>query len=534
MQKLTGLVLVSTFILTACGGSDSNSSSTAGGVGISDARGTLQQNPPPLTVSMSTSAITANPSWQQNVTIFGSAPICGVDIHYLKFGTVGGAGEATNATGALMLPTGSNPACSGPRPIVVYAHGTAFTKAYNLASSDPNNEANGETLMIAVDFAAQGFIVVATNYAGYDTSQLPYHPYLNADQQSKDVIDSLTAARAALPSLGGATDSGKLFITGYSQGGFVAMATHKAMQAAGQTVTAAAPSSGPYAMGAFGDTVFLGRPSLLINVLATMIVTSYQHAYGNIYANLTDIYNPTYAANLANILPSSEGLNVLSTGLIAPSIFSNIAPTAPVGASASLQAVLNADTIPPTSPALLASTYAAGFGPNFLVTNNYRINYIMDALANPDGSVPTLTTGLPAVSPANTIRQGFKINDFRNWTANRPVLLCGGNADPMVYFNANTQNMQQYWTAPSPAAMASGLFTVLDVDSAITGANDPYASAKTVFTDLRAYFVEQAIASGATDGGASAVLQNYHPVLVSSACMLAASNFFQQVLASGQ
>ena len=68
-------------------------------------------------------------------------------------------------------------------------------------------------------FAAEGYIVVAPNYLGYDTSTLPYHPYLNGDQQSKDMIDALTAARSALPTSNAPNtrDGGKLFITGYSQ-----------------------------------------------------------------------------------------------------------------------------------------------------------------------------------------------------------------------------------------------------------------------------------------------------------------------------
>ena len=51
-------------------------------------------------------------------------PVCGVDFYYIKFWTVGGAGETTESSGALMVPTGAAPACSGPRPIVLYAHGT--------------------------------------------------------------------------------------------------------------------------------------------------------------------------------------------------------------------------------------------------------------------------------------------------------------------------------------------------------------------------------------------------------------------------
>jgi thioesterase domain-containing protein len=57
------------------------------------------------------------------------------------------------------------------------------------------------------------------------------------------MIDALKAARTALPlaSFTLTENSGQLFITGYSQGCYVAMATHRAMQAAGMRVDAAVP-----------------------------------------------------------------------------------------------------------------------------------------------------------------------------------------------------------------------------------------------------------------------------------------------------
>ena len=218
------------------------------------------------------------------------APTCGVDFYYIQYNTVDGTGEPTTASGALMVPTGSAAPCSGGRPIVLYAHGTTTDRSLNIA--DITNPSNTEGALIAAMFAAQGYIVVAPNYAGYDTSTLTYHPYLNADQQSKDMIDALTAARTALPHTltTSTTDGGKLFITGYSQGGYVAMATHRAMQAAGMTVTASAPMSGPYALEAFGDAVFYGQVNIGSTVFTPLLVTSYQKAYGNIYKNLTDIY----------------------------------------------------------------------------------------------------------------------------------------------------------------------------------------------------------------------------------------------------
>src|SRR6202034_844940 len=109
-------------------------------------------------------------------------------------------------------------------------------------------------------------------------------PFLVADQQSKDMIDALTAARTALSSNSQVSDNGQLFITGYSQGGYVAMATHRAMQAAGLTVTASSPMSGPYALAAFGDAVFYGDVNGGATISTTLLITAYQASYSNIYA----------------------------------------------------------------------------------------------------------------------------------------------------------------------------------------------------------------------------------------------------------
>jgi dipeptidyl aminopeptidase/acylaminoacyl peptidase len=150
-----------------------------------------------------------------------NTPKCAIDVYHIEYETVGGASETTTASGALMVATGTDATCSGARPVLLYAHGTNTDRNFDIADL---NSANAEGLLLAAVFASAGYIVVAPNYAGYDTSTLSYHPYLDADKQSKDMIDALTAARSALPALPGAsvTDGGKLFVTGYSQGGYVA------------------------------------------------------------------------------------------------------------------------------------------------------------------------------------------------------------------------------------------------------------------------------------------------------------------------
>ena len=59
------------------------------------------------------------------------------------------------------------------------------------------NAYNSTTALAAVMFAAQGYIVIASNYAGYDTSNLSYHPEHIAQQNGQEMIDALAAARQA-------------------------------------------------------------------------------------------------------------------------------------------------------------------------------------------------------------------------------------------------------------------------------------------------------------------------------------------------
>src|SRR6202034_930582 len=174
-------VALAAAVLAACG-----SDSPAGTESAWPARGTLAISPP-LRISSVDAApfqaqISATASGPQLLKITGP-PTCGVDFYYLKFWTVGAEGEVTESSGALMVPTGAAPACSGPRPILLYAHGTQFEQAFNIADPTAFTSTNTEGALIAAMFAAQGYIVVAPNYAGYDISTLGYHPFLNATQQ---------------------------------------------------------------------------------------------------------------------------------------------------------------------------------------------------------------------------------------------------------------------------------------------------------------------------------------------------------------
>ncbi|HEV2268826.1 MAG TPA: lipase family protein [Steroidobacteraceae bacterium] len=476
--------------------------------------GQLLQSPPPKTGSYSVGDLLALLSGDTDAAPLLNLvlnPPCKVDVYHLEYETLGGQSEATTASGALLVPGGTDPSCQGARPIVLYAHGTSTLQTYNIANlPGATGNVNDEGVLLAAVFAAQGYIVVAPNYAGYDTSTLTYHPYLVAAQQSHDMMDALTAARSAFGVLGVNAGS-KLFITGYSQGGYVALATLRAMQAAGQSVTAAAPMSGPYALSAFADAIYMGEVNGSGVLNFTFVADSYQHSYGNVYTNTTDIFSPQYAPNIGSLLPTTDTNSQLyAQGLIPQNtLFSSTPPAAQY-----------ASMTPATTPANLAVVFALGFGASPLVTNTYRLSWLQDEQANPDGGFPTTTTDMPPANAGLALRQDLAKNDLRDFNPAVPVLLCGGDNDPTVFY-MNTQLMQGYWAAQAPSAQA----TVLDVDSAV-GSNDPYADVKNGFAAAKAAVIAAAIAGGATDGGQAAVLEDYHAGLVPPFCLYAVQKFF--------
>jgi hypothetical protein len=497
--------------LVACGSSDDDDTppDDGGDGGAIVGRGDLLQDPPVLVRTITPDDILANlddPLYQALLLQAGT-PLCDVQVHKIEYATVGGAGEDTTASGALMVPSGADERCQGARPIVLYAHGTSTDRTFDIADLD--DDENAEGIYLAVFFATQGYIVAAPNYAGYDTSTLGYHPYLVAEQQANEMIDALTAARSALPlaTAPDTSDAGKLFVTGYSQGGYVAMATQRAMEAAGMPVTATAPLSGPYALSAFLDAVFFGRVSGGATVQGTFLFTAYQRAFGSVYSNPGDLFSPQYAGTIEGLLPSQQTRSELyEQGLLPRDAFFSLEPPAAQYAAIT----------PATEPAPFAPLYARGFAAtDFLVRNEYRLAYLQDAEAAPDGFWPTTTSAEPPAAPALPLRQALKANDLRNWTPTTPTLLCGGHDDPVVFW-LNTQAMEAYWATHAPGAP----YTVLDVDAAPTGDADPYGELKQRFGAAK----DLVAMSG---GGFEAVLEAYHTTLVAPFCLEAARDFFE-------
>lgn len=369
---------MATALLSACGG---------GGMSAD------RDDPPPARATVLTALLAGNAPIAQidqgtaasGLQALSGKAKCDVDIRYIVYMTRDPAGAPATATEGVLVPKGSDAACSGERPVLLYAHGTSTTKSTNMADVAKNKEA----AMLMAMFAAQGFIVVAPNYLGYDKSSLSWHPYLNAESQAMDMVDGLRAAKTHLMAESSVKPSAKLFVSGYSQGGHVAMATHKIIErdyASEFTVTASGPMSGPYNLVKMNDVIIGPGP---VNGGATLftplLLTSYQKSYGNVYSSASEAYQAPYAATAEALFPTDT-------------------PIADLMAAGKL----------PADP-----TFTKLFGTGGLITDSFRASY----------------------QPNSGFRQDSQKNTLLGWTPKRPMALCAGKNDPTVFF-FNTSDMQ--------------------------------------------------------------------------------------------
>lgn len=305
----------------------------------------------------------------QVIAQIGGPPKCDVALYAIKYATIGVHGGPATASEGFFVPLKG---CSGPFTLVGYGQGTNVVRAQKI--TDPT-KLNIEPPVLAAIFAAHGYPIAATDYLGLGYSNYPYQPYLVVNAEASAVIDAIRAARAAALRLG-VPLSGKLFLTGHSQGGQTALGTQKVIEAANTgefDLIADAPSSGPYAL---AQTTLDGlkHPGENAAIYSAYILTAYAKTYGNVYTNPLTVFQNPYARYVSSLLP----VNTYAQA-----------------------AALNGKTLPLKLSRLLQPAFVTRFAND------------------------------PNIGP----RRDLTTNDLlHGWKPVAPVYLCGGSRDPMVEF----------------------------------------------------------------------------------------------------
>jgi pimeloyl-ACP methyl ester carboxylesterase len=204
-----------------------------------------------------------------------------VDIYDVTYYTKWHDGSTIRATGLYFVPRNVKKGS----PEVVYNHGTRVGKGRR-------KHLGGEEYF-CLAMAMDGYAVIEPDYIGLGGGD-KFHLYQLAESIGQASVDMLLAARE-IDTLCDIKTTGQLFLTGYSEGGYGALATDKFIQDhyAGRIhVTAASPMSGAYDMsGAEGKVMFkkYTEPHYLPYLLG-----SYNEAYDLWGPNTNIIYKHPY------------------------------------------------------------------------------------------------------------------------------------------------------------------------------------------------------------------------------------------------
>lgn len=161
--------------------------------------------------------------------------IGGVNVYDIDYTTTYADGSVVKASGMIFTPVDKKDSV----PVMIYNQGTELCKERPVTY-------RGEQAM-CLAYATDGYAVIMPDYVGMGRGDR-CHLYMHAQTEATATIDMLKVFVDSLAAFN-LNSYGKIFISGYSQGGHAALATHRMMQeqyADKFPVTASAPMSGPY------------------------------------------------------------------------------------------------------------------------------------------------------------------------------------------------------------------------------------------------------------------------------------------------
>jgi pimeloyl-ACP methyl ester carboxylesterase len=232
--------------------------------------------------------------------------------------------------------------------------------------------------------AAAGFATVIPDFIGFGVSQNITHPYYDQQYSALAVVDMIKAAKYYLAKENIAV-SNRLFLVGYSEGGYVTMAAQKEIETNAShhlTLTAAAEGAGGYdltgMLSGIAATTTYPAPSFLAS-----LIRAYDSTYGW-NRPFSDFFRQPYADKIPTLLNGSKSGGEIDSEL-------------------------------PSSLTTL-------FNPVFYAN-----------LQNPAGET--------------ALKQKLEANSFLNWVPKSPTRLYHGTADKIVFYQTTVATFNRFKAA---------------------------------------------------------------------------------------
>lgn len=228
----------------------------------------------------------------------------GVEVYKVRYTMLDHTNTLDTVSGLVVVPL-----TAAESNLVVYCHGTSNDKL-----DVPSQLRSG--YLEALGFSSFGFTTAAPDYPGLGEDE-GFHPYINAESEALSGLYLIDIAYQVMAS-SGANIGGKLFLSGYSQGGHAGMALHEYLETelnGGLEVTACAFGSGPYSIGEIMRELISGDNDYIVLGFVPFFIRGQQEIYGNIYNDLSEIFKPIYIPQIQAFINGDAQLSALTINL---------------------------------------------------------------------------------------------------------------------------------------------------------------------------------------------------------------------------
>lgn len=211
-----------------------------------------------------------------------------------------------NVSGLIILPK-----TTAPVGMLSFQHGTIVqqTNAPSLQSQ------NSLEVISYAALASMGIITVIPDMIGFAESKEIFHPYYVEEPTASAVIDNLKAAKS-LTAEKQIDFNTRLFLAGYSQGGYATMAAHKSLEKnalEGFELIASFPAAGGYDIKSMQE-YFFSLDTYPNPYYLAYVGRSYQ-SYYNKPTLLKDFFNEPYAAKIPSLFDGIKSPGEINTQL---------------------------------------------------------------------------------------------------------------------------------------------------------------------------------------------------------------------------
>ena len=230
-----------------------------------------------------------------------STTVYGYKAYKIPYTTTDEEGNSVKVSGLMVVPTGVPEAVTQAGfSMVSDDHGTIFANAEApTVIAEGTSAPAGSSVILTSLFA---FVTLQPDYIGFGDSSSHYHPFVLKNSLAESTVDFINAAKKFAQE-NSIHLNGQLFLTGYSEGGYAAMASLQKIENEGELqVTMAAPMAGPYIMDGLAQQV-LSQPQLSVPSFMANIGYAYAKAYDE---DIASVINEPYASKLDSLFDGSK------------------------------------------------------------------------------------------------------------------------------------------------------------------------------------------------------------------------------------